>query len=120
MPLPRASMAGVCATVAAVCAVGALVSGCAQSVSSPRGPAPVSAQRQCVSAVFDVLRGMIDSPYDSRPFEHFVTRYGTGSVTYDAYLDVFGSYYSLSADGGVKVAETRLRSALVRDCGPAT
>jgi hypothetical protein len=124
MPLPRAGTTGVRVTATAVCAliatVGCVVAGCAQSVSSPRGPAPVSTQQQCVRAVFDVLRGMTDNPYDSQPFEHFVTRYGTGSVTYDAYLDVFTSYYSLSADDGVKVAETRLRSALAKDCGPAT
>jgi hypothetical protein len=73
-----------------------------------------------VQAVFDVLRGMVNKPYDGQPFKSFVTTYGTQSVTYDAYLDVFTSFYSLSASNGVQHAETRLLPTVSRDCSPGS
>jgi hypothetical protein len=109
----KAGVAGVCA---AVVVVGCVASGCGEAVSTPQGPVRANAQQQCVQAVFDVLSGMIANPYDSSPFEAFVTRYGTQSVTYNAYRDVFTSFYSLSTDHGVRGAEDRLRSVVARDC----
>lgn len=103
----------------AVCAVvvGCAVAACGQADSMPRQPSP---QQECVQAVFDVLSGMISRPYDSQPFADFVTRYGTQSVTYSAYLDVFTSFRSLSAAEGVHSAEDRLRGAVTRDCAGAS
>ena len=53
------------------------------------------------------------------PFEEFVTRYGTGSVTYSAYLDAFTPFYDLSATDGVRGAEDRLRAAVTKECAAA-
>lgn len=102
---------------AAVVVVGCVVAACGQADSAPGAPSP---QQQCVQAVFGVLDGMISRPYDSQPFADFVTRYGTQSVTYSAYLDVFTSFRSLSASQGVHGAESRLRPELTRDCAGAS
>ncbi len=109
----------VCAAVLGVCAavLGCALAACGEADSAPSRP---GAQQQCVQAVFDVLDGMITKPYDSRPFAEFVTRYGTQSVTYSAYLDVFSSFRSLSTGGGVRNAEDRLRGTVTRDCAGAS
>lgn len=114
MPGTRAALA-VAGAVTACC----LIAGCGQPSSTlepTRGPN----QQECVQAVFDVLSGMFSRPYDSGPFESFITRYGTQSVTYNAYLDVFTSFYSLSNSGGVPGAESRLRPIVTRDCAAAS
>jgi hypothetical protein len=100
-----------------VVVIGCAAVACGQADTAPAAP---SAQQQCVQAVFDVLSGMITKPYDSQPFADFVTRYGTQSVTYSAYLDVFSSFRSLSAAQGVRAAEDRLRAAVTRDCAGAS
>jgi hypothetical protein len=110
------SRAGVARVCSVVVVVGCVVTGCGEAVSTPQGPTQASNQQQCVQAVFDVLSGMIAKPFDNAPFQAFVTRYGTQSVTYNAYLDVFTSFYSLSADHGVPGAESRLRAIVARDC----
>jgi hypothetical protein len=102
---------------ACVAVVGCAVVACGQADSAPRAPSP---QQQCVQAVFGVLSGMITRPYDSQPFADFVTRYGTQSVTYSAYLDVFSSFRDLSAAQGVHAAEDRLRGTVTRDCAAAS
>jgi hypothetical protein len=114
----RAGAARACAAVVVVgCIVGCAVAGCGSASSSPAGPSP---QQTCVQAVFGVLSGMVDRPYDSRPFADFVTRYGTQSVTYSAYLDVFTSFQSIAASQGVQAAENRLRAVVTRDCANAS
>jgi hypothetical protein len=95
------------------CCVGA---GCGQPSSAIRTPTAQDTGQECVQAVFSVLSGMFTKPYDNGPFEAFITRYGTQSVTYNAYLDVFTSFYSLSTAAGVTSAESRLRSTVTRDC----
>lgn len=105
---------------AAVVVVGCVATGCAHADSSLQRPTRADAQQQCVQAVFGVLSGMADRPYDSRPFADFVTRYGTQSVTYSAYLDVFTPFQSLSASQGVQGAENRLRATVTRDCAAAS
>jgi cytochrome c556 len=112
----RAGLTGVCA---AVLVVGGLVVGCAQAAPTTQDPTRANAQQQCVRAVFDVLSGMATKPYDSQPFQDFVTRYGTGSVTYSTYLDVFPSFNSLSASQGVHGAVDHLRPTVTRDCATA-
>jgi hypothetical protein len=113
----RAGVAGVCA---AVVVVGCVAAGCGSDASGTQGPTGENVRQECVDAVFGVLSGMIERPYDNRPFQDFVTRYGTGSVTYSAYLDVFSSFYSLSASQGVHAAEARLRSTVTRDCAASS
>jgi len=113
----RGWVAGVCAVLLAIgCA------GCAQqtqtTLSVPTS-AVVSPQEQCVRAVFAVLDGMVSRPYDNRPFEDFVTRYGPGSVTYSAYRDAFTPFYDLSATEGVRGAEDRLRASVTKECATA-
>lgn len=112
----RGWVAGVCAVLAIGCA------GCAQqtqtTLSVPTS-AVLSAQEQCVRAVFTVLAGMVSRPYDNRPFEDFVTRYGPGSVTYSTYRDAFTPFYDLSATEGVRDAEDRLRASVTRECAAA-
>lgn len=76
-------------------------------------------QQRCVAAVFTVLSGMVSHPYDNRPFQDFVTRYGTGSVTYSAYLDAFTPFYDLSATEGIAGAESRLRASITQECAAA-
>lgn len=98
--------------VAAACSV---VAACAQQPPATT-PTAGDAQQECVQAVFTVLSGMFTRPYDNAPFERFITRYGTQSVTYNAYLNVFTSFYSLSTASGVAEAESRLRPTLMRDC----
>jgi hypothetical protein len=112
--------AGVARLCAAVVVIGCVAAACADSTSPSQGSASSNPQQQCVQAVFDVLSGMITRPYDNRPFEAFVTRYGTQSVTYNAYLDVFTSFYGLSADDGVRGAEQRLRPTVTKDCGASS
>ena len=110
-------MAGV---VLAVVIFGGTATGCAQSPSSPAQAVPrATAQQACVQAVFDVLSGMFSRPFDSRPFQDFVTRYGTQSVTYSAYRDAFAPFYDLAATNGVHGAEQRLRAAVTRECATA-
>lgn len=117
----RARAAVVVGCVAVCCvAVCCVAAGCGTGVPGSEGAPAESAQQECVDAVFGVLSGMIDRPYDNRPFQDFVTRYGTGSVTYSAYLDVFSSFYSLSASQGVRGAEDRLRATVTRDCAAAS
>lgn len=113
----RGWVAGVCAVLLAIgCA------GCAQqtqtTLSAPTSAA-VSPREQCVRAVFTVLAGMVSRPYDNRPFEDFVTRYGPGSVTYSAYRDAFTAFYDLAATDGVRGAEDRLRASVTRECAAA-
>ena len=103
--------------VACAVVVGCAVAACGQPDATPRAPSP---QQECVQAVFDVLSGMVSRPYDNRPFADFVTRYGTQSVPYSAYLDVFTSFRSLSASQGVHGAENRLRAIVTRDCAGAS
>jgi hypothetical protein len=98
--------------------------GCAASGQTTRSvptvpTVAVSAQQQCVQAVFTVLSGMVSRPYDNRPFEDFVTRYGTDSVTYSAYRDTFTSFYDLSASQGIRGAENRLRASITEECASA-
>lgn len=114
------ALAAVARTCAAVAVLGCVATGCAHTTSATRGSALSSPQQQCVQAVFDVLSGMITKPYDNGPFEAFVTRYGTQSVTYNAYLDVFTSFYSLSANDGVRGAEQRLRPMVTKDCAASS
>jgi hypothetical protein len=111
----------VAGVVLVVVIFGGTATGCAQ------GPAPstqavprATAQQACVQAVFDVLSGMFSRPYDNRPFQDFVTRYGTQSVTYGAYRDAFAPFYDLAASNGVPGAEQRLRSAVTRECAAAS
>jgi hypothetical protein len=106
-------MAGV---VLAVVIFGA--TGCAQSPTQavPR----TTPQQACVRAVFDVLSGMFSRPYDNRPFQDFVTRYGTQSVTYGAYRDAFAPFYDLAATNGVHGAEQHLRAAVTQECASAS
>lgn len=106
--------------VAGCVATCCLLAACGQASSIAQQPTGSGARQECVQAVFDVLSGMVAKPYDSGPFDSFVTRYGTGSVTYNAYLDVFTSFYSLSSSGGVPGAESRLRPIVVRDCASAS
>jgi hypothetical protein len=99
-----------------------ICTGCAQSTqtpsSLPTGVRPTP-QEQCVQAVFTVLSGMVSRPYDNRPFEDFVTRYGTGSVTYSAYLTAFTPFYDVAATQGIGGAEKRLRPTIERACAGA-
>jgi hypothetical protein len=102
-------LAGVAVTVIAI---GCLAAGCGQS--SPAGhPGTVA---QCVRAVFDVLSGMVNRPFDDRPFQDFVVRYGTGSVAYTTYRDLFTSFHRLANSVGVRATEDRLRPIATRDC----
>ncbi|HEX4704051.1 MAG TPA: hypothetical protein VH352_18130 [Pseudonocardiaceae bacterium] len=109
--------------MAVVCAVVVIISctatGCAQSTSPGQAVRQVSSQERCVRAVFDVLSGMVSRPYDNHVFEDFVTRYGTQSVTYSAYLDAFTPFYDLSATEGVHGAEERLRASITKECAAA-
>jgi hypothetical protein len=110
----------VAGVVLAVVIFGGAATGCAQSPSSPTQAVPrATAQQACVQAVFDVLSGMFSRPYDNRPFQDFVTRYGTQSVTYSAYRDAFAPFYDLAATGGVRGAEQHLRAAVTRECAAA-
>ncbi|HEY3752883.1 MAG TPA: hypothetical protein VGL80_27165 [Pseudonocardiaceae bacterium] len=118
MPLPRAGR--LVAVFVGFAVFGGLMAGCAGSSQTNPGPSTATAQQQCVQAVFNVLRGMVNKPYDGQPFESFVTTYGTRSVTYDAYLDVFTSFYTLSSTTGVQHAETRLLPTVSRDCSPGS
>ncbi|HEX5403778.1 MAG TPA: hypothetical protein VFX16_15935 [Pseudonocardiaceae bacterium] len=113
MPLARAGLVAACAAML-------MVGGCGQAAQTTPGPSAAITQQQCVQAVFNVLRGMASKPYDAQPFESFVTTYGTQSVTYDAYLDVFTSFNTLSANNGVQRAETRLLPTVSRDCSPGS
>jgi hypothetical protein len=112
----RGHVAVLCTAVVIICCP---ATGCAQSTSPGQAVRQVSAQERCVQAVFDVLSGMVDKPYDSHPFEDFVTRYGTQSVTYTAYLDAFTPFYDLSATEGVHGAEERLRASITKECAAA-
>jgi hypothetical protein len=93
--------------------------GCAQQSQTTQSTPTVTPQEQCVRAVFTVLAGMVDHPYDNRPFEDFATRYPAGSVTYSAYLSTFTPFYDLSATQGVRGAEDRLRPAVTQACAAA-
>jgi hypothetical protein len=98
------------------------ITGCAQSGQTPSTlptTGNTSPREQCVQAVFTVLSGMVSRPYDNRPFEDFVTRYGTGSVTYSAYLTAFTPFYDLASTQGIRGAETRLRPTIERACADA-
>jgi hypothetical protein len=96
------------------------VTGCAQATSPTQAIPRATAQQACVQAVFDVLSGMFSRPYDNRPFQDFVTRYGTQSVTYGAYRDAFAPFYDLAATDGVRGAEQRLRASITRECAAAS
>jgi hypothetical protein len=109
-------MAGV---VLAVVILGCTATGCAQSPVPIQAAPRATAQQACVQAVFDVLSGMVSRPFDNRPFEDFVTRYGTQSVTYSAYRDAFAPFYDLAATDGVRSAEQRLRGAITKECAAA-
>lgn len=110
----------VAGVVLAVVIFGGTATGCAQSPSSPTQAVPrTTAQQACVRAVFDVLSGMFSRPYDNRPFQDFVTRYSTQSVTYSAYRDAFAPFYDLAATNGVRGAEQRLRAAVTQECAAA-
>jgi hypothetical protein len=113
----RGHVAGVCT---AVVVIGCVATGCAAPASTGQVLTKTNAQQECVQAVFDVLSGMVNRPYDNRPFEDFVTRYGTGSVTYTAYLDAFAPFYDLSTTQGVQGAEQRLRASITRECAAAS
>lgn len=118
MPLAFVEVrAGVARACTAVVVVGCALAACGTANSSPAGPNP---QQQCVQAVFGVLSGMTDRPYDGRPFADFVTRYGTRSVTYSAYLDVFTSFRTMAGSQGVRTAEDRLRTEVTKDCADAS
>lgn len=106
----------------AVLVAGCAVAGCAQSAAGARVPVPVDPGARCVQAVLGVLADMVGRPYDSRPFEDFVTTYGPGTVTYEAYLHAFTSFHSLTATTGVRTAEDRLRPLISEECAapPAT
>jgi hypothetical protein len=101
--------------LAALVVIGSLVAGCGQPAPSG-GRQRITAAQQCVQAVFDVLGNMVSRPFDDRPFQDFITRYGTGSVAYTTYRDLFTSFHSLSGSLGVRGAEDRLRPAATRDC----
>jgi hypothetical protein len=104
----------------AVVIFGGTTTGCAQSSAPPIQAAPrATAQQACVQAVLDVLSGMFSRPFDNRPFQDFVTRYGTQSVTYGAYRDAFAPFYDLAATDGVRSAEQRLRAAITKECAAA-
>lgn len=113
--------------VAGACAVLIIIgcAGCAQQsqTNQTNHAVPTSAaitpQEQCVRAVLTVLSGMVSRPYDNRPFEDFVTRYGPGSVTYSAYRDAFTPFYYLSSTEGVNGAENRLRAQITNECAAA-
>jgi hypothetical protein len=111
-------MAGVCA---AVLMIGCAATGCAQTSQTTQAVPtnPVTPQQQCVQAVFAVLSAMVSHPYDNRPFEDFVARYGTTSVTYAAYRDAFTPFYDLSATRGIRGAEDRLRDSVTKECAAA-
>ena len=110
----------VAGVVLAVVIFGCTATGCAQSPAPPVRAAPMAtAQQACVQAVFDVLSGMFSRPFDNRPFQDFVTRYGTQSVTYGAYRDAFAPFYDLAAADGVHSAEQRLRAAITKECATA-
>ncbi|HEY3610797.1 MAG TPA: hypothetical protein VGL06_25090 [Pseudonocardiaceae bacterium] len=99
---------------------GCTATGCAQSPAPQSQAAPMAtAQQACVQAVFDVLSGMFSRPFDNRPFQDFVTRYGTRSVTYSAYRDAFAPFYDMAAIDGVRSAEQRLRAAITKECAAA-
>jgi hypothetical protein len=100
--------------------VGCVTTGCAQPGVTRQGPMTANPAQSCVQAVFDVLSNMVSRPYDNRPFEDFVTRYGPGTAPYDAYLDIFTSFYSLSSSAGVRGAEDRLRPVITKDCTTAS
>jgi len=103
--------------VLAVVILGCAASGCAQS---PGQAVPRATARQdCVRAVFDVLSGMAARPFDNQPFQDFVTRYGTESVTYNAYRNAFAPFYDLAATQGVLGAEQRLRAEITKECAAA-
>ena len=104
--------------VATVIAIGCVAVGCGQPAPSG-GRQRITAAQQCVQAVFDVLGTMVSRPFDDRPFQDFVTRYGTGSVAYTAYRDLFTSFHSLAGTLGVRGAEDRLRPVAARDCAIA-
>jgi hypothetical protein len=104
----------------AVVIFGCTATGCAQSPAPPIQAVPMAtAQQACVQAVFDVLSGMVSRPFDNRPFQDFVTRYGTQSVTYSAYRDAFAPFYDLAASNGVRGAEQRLRADITKECAAA-
>lgn len=105
--------------VLAVVIVGGTATGCAQPTSPTQAIPRATAQQACVQAVFDVLSGMVSRPFDNRPFQDFVTRYGTQSVTYNAYRNTFAPFYDLAATQGVRGAEQHLRPAITKDCAAA-
>ncbi|HEY0806949.1 MAG TPA: hypothetical protein VGD84_17895 [Pseudonocardiaceae bacterium] len=121
----RVHMADVCA---AVLMIGCAATGCAQTSQTTQAVPtnPVTPQQQCVRAVFAVLSAMVSHPHDNRPFEDFVARYGTTSVTYAAYRDAFtpfydlsAPFYDLSATHGIRGAEDRLRDSVTKKCAAA-
>jgi hypothetical protein len=93
--------------------------GCAQATSPTQAVPRATAQQACVQAVFDVLSGMFSRPYDNRPFQDFVTRYSTQSVTYSVYRDAFAPFHDLAATDGVHGAEQRLRALITQECAAA-
>ncbi len=103
----------------AVVIFGCTATGCAQSPAPIQAAPRATAQQACVQAVFDVLSGMFSRPFDNRPFQDFVTRYGTQSVTYGAYRDAFSPFYDLAAADGVRSAEQRLRPDITKECATA-
>lgn len=58
---------------------GCVLVACGQATSAPRQPTIADPRGRSVQAVFGMLSGMFTRPYDSGPFDSFVTRYGTQS-----------------------------------------
>ena len=105
--------------VVAIIIVGLTTAGCGQYADpSADASTPVS-QQECVSAVYDVLSGMVAKPDDDQPFDDFVTRYGTTSATYAAYRDSFDPFYNEAVAHGIKAAESAVRDTVTRDCATA-
>ncbi|HYS35823.1 MAG TPA: hypothetical protein VEO01_09350 [Pseudonocardiaceae bacterium] len=111
--------AGMVVAAVLVVVISSAATGCAQATSSTKAISRTTAQQACVQAVFDVLSGMVNRPFDNQPFQDFVTRYGTESVTYNAYRDSFAPFYDLAATQGVQGAEQHLRALITKECGAA-
>jgi hypothetical protein len=105
-------------------ATGALAAGCARppqtmSQATAGSPNPATAAQQCAQAVFTLLSTMVSRPYDGRPVQDFLLRYGTTSAAYAAYRDSFTMFFNEAAQHGVQAAENAVRVLVQRDCAAA-
>ncbi len=100
----------------AIIIIGLTTAGCGRYIDPSAYSSGQVTQRECVSAVYTVLSGMVAKPDDDQPFENFLSRYGTASPTYTAYRDSFDPFYNDAVAHGIKAAEQDVRTTVTRDC----